>query len=134
MNLFRNLTAHENILFAHSNPSVPSSRTARKTKSRKTIFFSLAQQPNAGHGRLILDVSTSHTMTHHSQYDSSGREMGPSQRQHTTLTTNIHAPGRIRTRGPRKRVARDPRLRQLGHWNRKNENIFPINYHFLNFS
>jgi hypothetical protein len=29
-------------------------------------FSSLAQQPNADHGRLTLEVSRSHTMTHHS--------------------------------------------------------------------
>jgi hypothetical protein len=27
----------------------------------------MAQQPKAGHGRLILEVSISHTMTHHSR-------------------------------------------------------------------
>jgi hypothetical protein len=32
--------------------------------------------------------------------------------------TNIHAPGRIRTRNPSKRSAADPRLRQLGRWDR----------------
>ena len=31
------------------------------------MFFPLAQQPNAGQGRLILEVSRSHTMTHHSR-------------------------------------------------------------------
>jgi hypothetical protein len=31
------------------------------------IFSSLAQQPNAGQGRLIFEVSRSHTMTHRSQ-------------------------------------------------------------------
>ena len=29
------------------------------------LSLCLAQQPNAGHGRLILEVSRSHTMTHH---------------------------------------------------------------------
>jgi hypothetical protein len=30
------------------------------------IFFPAVQQPNAGQGRLILDVSGSQTVTHHS--------------------------------------------------------------------
>jgi hypothetical protein len=29
------------------------------------VFFSVALRPNAGHGLLILEVSRSHTMTHH---------------------------------------------------------------------
>jgi len=32
-----------------------------------TIFFSVALRPNAGHGLLILEVSRSHTTTHHSR-------------------------------------------------------------------
>ena len=31
------------------------------------IFFFVALRPNAGHGLLILEVSRSHTTTHHSQ-------------------------------------------------------------------
>ena len=31
------------------------------------LFSSLAQQPNVGQGRLILEGSRSHTMTHHSR-------------------------------------------------------------------
>ena len=42
--------------------------------------FPLAQQPNAGQGRHILEVSRSHTMTHDSRYDSSGRGSGSLQR------------------------------------------------------
>jgi hypothetical protein len=30
-------------------------------------FFSVALRPNAGHGLLILEVSSSHTTTHHSR-------------------------------------------------------------------
>ena len=36
-----------------------------------------------------------------------------------THNTNIHAPGEIRTRNARKRVAADPRLRPLGNWDRQ---------------
>jgi hypothetical protein len=35
-----------------------------------------------------------------------------------TYNTNIHASGGIRTRNRRKRMSTDPRLRQLGHWDR----------------
>ena len=38
--------------------------------------------------------------------------------QHTTLTTNIHAPGGIRTHNPSNRAAVDLRLRPRGHCNR----------------
>jgi len=39
-------------------------------------------------------------------------------RQHTTLTTNIHAPGGIRTQDLSRRAAADLRLRPRGHWDR----------------
>ena len=70
----------------------------------KTHFLksspSLAQQPNAGQGRRVLEVSRSHTVTHHSRWDSSRQVIGPSQRplpdntQHSQ-ETYIHAPGWI---------------------------------------
>ena len=40
----------------------------------------------------------------------------------TTLTTDIHAPGRNRTCNPSKRSAVDTRLRPLGHWDRQLNN------------
>ena len=40
----------------------------------------LAQQPPVGHGLLIHGVSRSHTTTHHSREDSSGRVVSSSQR------------------------------------------------------
>jgi hypothetical protein len=39
--------------------------------------------------------------------------------QHTTNTTDIHAPCGIRTHNPSKRAAEDPRLRPRGHWDRQ---------------
>ena len=84
----------------------------------------MALQPNAGHGLLILDeVSRSHTTTHHSRWDSSGRVISPSQRpvpdntQHSQQT-NIHALGGIRTHNLSRRAAADLRLRPRGHWDR----------------
>ena len=32
-----------------------------------SFFFAVALRPNAGHGLLILEVSRSHTTTHHSR-------------------------------------------------------------------
>jgi len=64
-----------------------------------------------------------HTQTHHTQQDSSGRVMSPSQRplpdntQHSQ-DTDIHVPGRIRTRNRSKRAAADPHLIARGHWDR----------------
>ena len=63
----------------------------------KYFFFPMVLRPNAGHGLLILEVPRSHTTTHHSRQDSSGRVIGSSQRplpdstQHLQLT-NIRAP------------------------------------------
>jgi len=45
-----------------------------------TFFFSVALRPNAGHGLLVLEVSRSHTTTHHSRYNSSGRVISSTQR------------------------------------------------------
>ena len=54
------------------------------------------------YGAPILDVSRSHTATHHSRQNSSGRVISSSQRPLLDNTrhsqqTNIHAPGGIRT-------------------------------------
>jgi hypothetical protein len=82
-------------------------------------IYPMALQPNAGHGLLNLEASTSHTTTHHSQCISSGRVISPSQRslpdntQHSQQT-NIHAPGRTGTHNPSRRVAADPCLRPRG--------------------
>ena len=64
------------------------------------LLFSLAPHSNEHQGRLILEVFRSHTMTHHSRWDSSGRMISPSQR-HLPLNTqhsqeiNIHVHGGI---------------------------------------
>ena len=41
--------------------------TGQRTISFFFCFFAVALRPNAGHGLLILEVSRSHTTTHHSQ-------------------------------------------------------------------
>jgi hypothetical protein len=53
------------------------------------LSLSLAQQPNASQGRLILDVSISHTTEHHSGYDSSVWWISPWQKPLLT-THNTH--------------------------------------------
>ena len=91
---------------------------------KDTFFFAVALRPNAGHGLLILEVSRSHTTTHHSRLDSCGRVISSSQRplpdsiQHSQQT-NIHAPGGIRTHDRSRRAAADLRLRPRGHWDRQ---------------
>ena len=88
------------------------------------FFLPLELRPNAGHGLLILKVSRSHTTTHHSRQDSSGRVISSSQRplpdntQHSQQK-NIHAPGGIRTHDLSRRAAADPRLRPCGYRERK---------------
>jgi hypothetical protein len=85
-------------------------------------LFSVALRPNARHG-LILEVYRSHTKTHHSRWDSSGRVISSSQQplpdntQHSQQTS-IHAPGGIRTHDLSRRAIADLRLRPRSHWNR----------------
>jgi len=92
----------------------------------------VAPRPNAGHGLLILEVSRSHTTTHHSRYDFSGRVISPSQRplpdnkQHSQQA-NIHAPGGIRTHDLSRRAAADPPPRPRGHWDRHSAVLVGVN-------
>jgi len=83
----------------------------------------LAQQPSVGHGLLIREAFRSHSTTHHSRQDSSGRVISSSQgplpdnTQHSQQT-NIHAPGGIRAHNLSRREATDLRIRPRGHWDR----------------
>jgi len=76
----------------------------------------------------LFEVSWSHTKTHHSRYDSSGRVISSSQRplpdntQHSRQT-NIHAPRGIRTHDLSKRAAADLRLRSRDYWDRPAKEI-----------
>jgi len=83
----------------------------------------MAMRPNVGYDLPILEISRSHTMTHRTQYDSSGLLISSSQRPLPDNTqqsqeTDIDSPGRIRTCNPSKRAAADPRLRPRGNWDR----------------
>jgi hypothetical protein len=51
-----------------------------------SYFFTLTQQPNAGQDRLILEVSRSHTVTHHSSR--TPLDEGSACRRDLYLTTN----------------------------------------------
>ena len=79
----------------------------------------MAQQPLVGQRLLIIEDSWSHSDTPQSvgllwTIDQPDAETSTSQ--HTTLTTDIHATGGIRTHDPSNRAAADPRLRLRGHW------------------
>ena len=91
------------------------------------LFVSGATAP-MGQALLIHEVSRSHTTSHQSRQDSSGRVINPSQRplpdntQHSQKTS-IHAPGGIRTHDLSMRAAADLRLRPRGHWDRQNHGV-----------
>jgi len=87
------------------------------------VCFFFARQPPVGQGLIIHEVSRSHTTTHHTRLDSSGRVISSSQRPILDNTkhsqqTNVHADGVIRTHNLSRRVAADLHLRPRGHWDR----------------
>ena len=43
-------------------------------------FFKKKKQTYSGLGQLTVEISRSHSVRHHARWDSSGREIGPSQR------------------------------------------------------
>jgi hypothetical protein len=79
--------------------------------------------PVAGFNLLVFEVSWSHTTTHHSRWDSSGRVINSSQRplpdntQQSQQTTHP-CPGGIWTHDLNRRTTQNLRLRPHGHWNR----------------
>jgi hypothetical protein len=97
------------------------------------IFF-MAQQPVLGQ-----DFTITLSETHHTQYDSSGRVISPTQRplpdntQHSQ-EIDTHAPSGIRTRNPSKHEAADPRVRRRGHRDRQFWCVAPCNLKPLNQS
>jgi len=83
------------------------------------IFLPCSNIPPMDQGLLIIEASRSHSDTPHSVgylWNSDLPDAETSTWQHTTLTTNIHALGGIRTHNPSKRAAADPRLRPRRHW------------------
>ena len=104
-------------------------------KKLKGCVFFRATAPPVGQGPLVHYVFRSHTTTRHSLFDWTGRVISPSQRQHTILTTNIHATDGIRTLNLSCRAAADLRLRPRGHWDRLKGSVlcFALNTKILNF-
>ena len=85
----------------------------------KTRFLTTVQQPPGGQGLLIIEDSRSHPDTSHSVgllWMSDQLDAETSTWQHTTLPTDIHSPGGIRTQNSIQLAAADQRLRQRGHW------------------
>jgi hypothetical protein len=94
---------------------------SRKIPSVLSLIFFVALWPNVGYSLLIHGVSGSHTTTHHSRYDSSGRLISPTDEplpDNTQISqqTSIHCPGRIRAHNLSRRAAADLCLRPRGHW------------------
>jgi hypothetical protein len=90
--------------------------------TRVVHCLSLARQPPVGQGLLIPEVPRSHTTTYHIRQDYLDEWSAWRRdlcRQHTTLTTNIHASSGIGTHSLSRRAAADRRLIPLGHWDRR---------------
>ena len=84
-----------------------------------TFLPPLMRQPPEDQGFLVIETSRSNLGTPHSVgllWTSDQPAAEASTSQHATITTDIHAPGGIRTHNPSKRAAADPRLRPRGHW------------------
>ena len=89
------------------------------------FFLSWRDNPLVSLGLLIHEVcfSRSHTTTHYSRQDSSGRVISSSQRPLSDKTQHsqqrdIHALGGIRTQDLSRRAAVDLCLRSRDHWDR----------------
>ena len=82
----------------------------------------LARQPPVGQGLLIFEISITHNDAPHSVgllWTSDRLLAEISTWQHTTLTTDIHAPGGIRTQNLSRRAAADLHLRPRDHLDRQ---------------
>jgi hypothetical protein len=74
-----------------------------KNKTFAKFFFPMSQQPLLGQGLFIIEASRLHSDTQHSVGLLLTRvqpDAETSTWQHTTLTTDIHAPGGIQSRNP----------------------------------
>ena len=108
-------------------------------KFHRTLFFSfLAQQPNFGIRRLIIEVPRSHTIRlSHSHTHTYGRTPLTEWSAHRrvrclhnpqkTQETNIHALGGIGARDPGNRAATDLRFRPHGHQDQPSDFIPVLN-------
>ena len=90
----------------------------------------MALWPNAGQGLLILEVSRSHTRTHHSREDSFGRVIARRRDLYLTIHNNHNKHpclGGIRTHDLSRRAAVDLHLRPRRHWDRLIFVLYPLN-------
>ena len=81
----------------------------------------MAQQPLVGQDLLTVQVLRSHSDTPHSVGLLWTRDQPDEQTstwQHTTLKSDIQAPGGILIHNPNKRAAADPLLGPRGYWDR----------------
>jgi hypothetical protein len=82
----------------------------------------MARRPLVGQGLLIVQASLSHSDTLHSVELLWTRDQPVAEDSDKTQhlqQTNIHVPGRIRTRNPSKPEAAEPCLRPRGQWDRR---------------
>jgi len=97
----------------------------------------MVQQPLMGQGVLISKASRSHSDIQHSAeilWVSDQPDAETSTSQHTTLTTDIHAPSGIRTHNPCKRAAVDPPTHPVNTptvYFRRPSNIFLSSLHIF---
>jgi len=94
-----------------------------------------SDSPPGGHGLLLHEVSRSHTTTHRSRQDSSGRVISSSQRplpdntQHSQKTY-VHAHGGIWTHNLSRRAAANLHLRPPSHWDWQSLKITALKSHY----
>ena len=94
---------------------------------RSPFFLPWGNSPPVGQGLLNIEDSRSYSDTPHSVgllWTSDQPDVETSTWQLTTFTTDIHAPGGIRTQNPSNRAAADLRLRPRGHWDRPDRCIW----------
>jgi hypothetical protein len=100
------------------------SRNIHEMYTKSTNFFIrlfVALWPDPGSWPPLTGLRDCTHWIQHTQYDSSGRVISPTQRPLSDNTqhsqeTNIHDPSGIRNRITCKRATADPRLKPLGHW------------------
>jgi hypothetical protein len=83
------------------------------------ILF-LALWPNAGYDFLIHPFSRTHTTTHRSREDYSGRAISSPDNTKHLQDTDSHTPGGIRTHDLSRLAAADLRLIPRGQWEQLN--------------
>jgi hypothetical protein len=110
------------VMISQLGPPAQNSNRIHVWSITATFCISLLDSPSWARTSSLFRLHD-HTQTHHTRYDSSRQVTSLTQRllphntQHSQKT-DIHDPGKIRTRNPSKRAPTDPRLRPREHWNR----------------